>query len=71
MMRSFVFPGLTTRVIFGDGTIARTGEEIDRLGHSRALVPDVQPDRLLDAPTLPGGLLTCRPSRPRGPRSGG
>jgi maleylacetate reductase len=38
MMRSFVFPGLTTRVIFGEGTIARTGEEIDRLGHSRALV---------------------------------
>lgn len=38
MMRSFVFPGLTTRVIFGEGTIARAGEEIDRLGHSRALV---------------------------------
>jgi len=38
MMRAFVFPGLTTRVIFGEGTIARTGEEIARLGHSRALV---------------------------------
>ncbi|QYZ71989.1 maleylacetate reductase [Neotabrizicola shimadae] len=37
-MRAFVFPGLTTRVIFGEGTIARTGEEIARLGHSRALV---------------------------------
>ena len=34
----FVFPGLTTRVIFGSGTIARAGDEVARLGHTRALV---------------------------------
>ena len=34
----FVFPGLRSRVIFGAGTIARTGAEVERLGHSRALV---------------------------------
>ncbi|MCX7890489.1 MAG: maleylacetate reductase [Rhodobacteraceae bacterium] len=38
MTRSFTFPGLTTRVIFGAGTLARTGEEVERLGHRRALV---------------------------------
>lgn len=38
MMESFVFPGLTTRVVFGHGTTARTGEEVRRLGHDKALV---------------------------------
>ena len=38
MARSFIFPGLTTRVVFGEGTIAATGEEVRRLGRSRALV---------------------------------
>lgn len=37
-MEPFVFPGLTTRVVFGHGTLARVGEELDRLGHARALV---------------------------------
>ena len=37
-MTSFTFPGLTTRVVFGHGTLARTGHEITRLGHSRVLV---------------------------------
>jgi len=35
---SFTFPGMTTRVVFGSGTLARTGDEVARLGHSRALV---------------------------------
>lgn len=38
MMRDFTFPGLTTRVVFGSGTIAQVGAEVARLGHARALV---------------------------------
>ncbi len=38
MAQPFIFPGLTTRVVFGQGTIAQTAEEIRRLGRSRALV---------------------------------
>ncbi|MFN6979401.1 MAG: iron-containing alcohol dehydrogenase, partial [Gemmobacter sp.] len=37
-MEPFVFPGLTTRVVFGHGTLGQTGEELDRLGHKAALV---------------------------------
>jgi len=35
---SFVFPGLPSRVVFGAGSLARTGEEIERLGCGKALV---------------------------------
>jgi maleylacetate reductase len=38
MTRAFVFPGMTTRVVFGSGTIAEVGAEVARLGHSRALI---------------------------------
>lgn len=38
MTRPFVFPGLTTRVVFGPGTLAQVPDEVARLGHSRALV---------------------------------
>src|SRR5687768_2355916 len=38
MVHPFVFPGLTTRVVFGEGTIAATGEEVRRFGRCRALV---------------------------------
>lgn len=38
MTRPFVFPGLTTRVIFGSGTLSQVGDEVARLGHTRALV---------------------------------
>jgi maleylacetate reductase len=38
MIRPFVFPGLTTRVVFGHGTLAQVPDEVARLGHSRALV---------------------------------
>jgi maleylacetate reductase len=38
MMPSFVFPGLTTRVIFGAGAIAQVRDELVRLGHGKALV---------------------------------
>ena len=37
MTRAFTFPGLTTRVVFGAGTLAQAGEEVARLGHARAL----------------------------------
>ena len=38
MTRPFIFPGLTTRVVFGHGTLAQVPDEVARLGHSRALV---------------------------------
>lgn len=38
MTRPFVFPGLSTRVVFGHGTLAQVPDEVARLGHSRALV---------------------------------
>lgn len=38
MTRAFTFPGLTTRVVFGAGTIVQAGDEVARLGHARALV---------------------------------
>jgi alcohol dehydrogenase class IV len=37
-MEPFVYTGLPIRVIFGSGTVARLGAEIDRLGCRRALV---------------------------------
>ncbi len=36
--QTFVFPGITTRVVFGDGTLTQTGAEITRLGHTKALI---------------------------------
>lgn len=38
MTRAFTFPGITTRVVFGSGTLAEAGREVARLGHSHALV---------------------------------
>jgi maleylacetate reductase len=38
MTRPFVFPGLSTRVVFGHGTLAQVPDEVARLGHSRVLV---------------------------------
>lgn len=38
MTRAFTFPGLSTRVVFGAGTLAQAGEEVRRLGRARALV---------------------------------
>ncbi len=38
MTRAFTFPGLTTRVVFGTGTLAQVGDEVARLGHTRALI---------------------------------
>jgi maleylacetate reductase len=37
-MRPFVFPGITSRVIFGHGTIERVSDEVARLGHRKALI---------------------------------
>lgn len=37
-MTPFTFPGITTRVIFGHGTLSKVPEEVARLGHTRALV---------------------------------
>lgn len=51
MTRAFTFPGITTRVVFGAGTLARTGEELARLGHSPALVLST-PNQRRDAQAL-------------------
>jgi maleylacetate reductase len=37
-MRPFIFPGITSRVVFGHGTIERVGDEIARLGHRKVLI---------------------------------
>jgi maleylacetate reductase len=54
-MRAFTFPGLTTRVVFGEGTIARAADEVRRLGHSRALVLST-PNQADDAERLAAAL---------------
>ena len=38
MMDGFVFPGISTRVLFGSGTIDRVADELATLGHGKALV---------------------------------
>ena len=55
MMDSFIFPGLTTRVIFGAGTMARAEEEVRRLGHDKALVLST-PHQKADAERLAESL---------------
>ncbi|SHJ77351.1 maleylacetate reductase [Palleronia salina] len=42
-MTPFVFPGILTRVVFGRGTLAQTGDEVARLGGKRALVLTTPP----------------------------
>lgn len=37
-IREFTFPGISTRVVFGRGTIAQTKHEIERLNHKKALI---------------------------------
>jgi maleylacetate reductase len=55
MMDSFIFPGLTTRVVFGAGTMARVEEEVRRLGHDKALVLST-PHQRADAEKLAESL---------------
>lgn len=60
MMDQFVFPGLTTRVVFGAGTMARTEAEVRRLGHDKVLVLST-PHQKADAERLAeslGGLAS-------------
>jgi maleylacetate reductase len=55
MMREFVFPGLVTRVVFGSGTLAQAGAEVERLGHRKVLVlsgPHQRPEAEALAETL-------------------
>lgn len=54
-MTPFAFAGISTRVIFGTGTIAQAGEEVKRLGRSRALVLST-PNQAQDAERLAGLL---------------
>jgi maleylacetate reductase len=51
----FVFAGIRPRVIFGHGTLARVGEEIQKLGHRQALVLST-PNQRADAESLSGQL---------------
>ncbi len=37
-MRTFVYQGLPSRVVFGDGALQHLGEEIEKLGAERALL---------------------------------
>jgi len=47
----FTFPGISTRVVFGSGTLVRTAEEVERLGGKRALVLST-PNQADDARSL-------------------
>src|SRR5271170_5481291 len=51
----FIFAGIPSRVIFGLGTLAHAGEEVERLGHRRALVLST-PNQRGDAESLSNGL---------------
>lgn len=42
MMETFVFPGLTTRIVFGHGTLEQVSDELDRLGHRRGFILSTQ-----------------------------
>ena len=51
----FVFPGISSRVIFGHGTLAQVGAEVERLGHKKALIlstPHQEPEAQALAATL-------------------
>ncbi|MGE3246163.1 MAG: maleylacetate reductase [Beijerinckiaceae bacterium] len=54
-MQPFVYVGAPARVIFGSGTLAQTGEEIERLGAKKALVL-ATPFQKSDAEALAGQL---------------
>jgi maleylacetate reductase len=53
--RAFTFPGLSTRVVFGSGTLAQAGDEVRGLGRSRALVLST-PHQRAEAEALAGRL---------------
>jgi maleylacetate reductase len=55
MTRAFTFPGLSTRVVFGSLTLTQVGEEVRRLGRSRALVLST-PHQRAEAEALAGQL---------------
>ena len=51
----FTFPGIATRVVFGSGTLVHVGDEVRRLGRSRALVLST-PHQGAEAVSLARGL---------------
>ncbi|MFI5410962.1 maleylacetate reductase [Kaistia sp. UC242_56] len=55
MMDQFIFPGLTTRVVFGAGTLSRVAEEVRRLGHDKVMVLST-PHQRADAEKLAESL---------------
>ncbi|MGK8343620.1 maleylacetate reductase [Pseudomonas aeruginosa] len=57
-MRTFVYQGLPSRVVFGDGALQHLGEEIEKLGAERALLLST-PDQRELAERL-AGLLGSR-----------
>ncbi len=59
-MRNFTFPGLVTRVVFGSGTLSQVGDEVARLGRTRALLLST-PHQKLEAAALASdlGLLSA------------
>ncbi|MDP2121911.1 MAG: maleylacetate reductase [Hoeflea sp.] len=53
--QGFTFPGISTRVVFGSGTLARTAQEVERLGGRQALVLST-PNQADDAKALAAQL---------------
>jgi maleylacetate reductase len=64
-MQSFVYEALPARVVFGSGTLARLGDEVDRGGLKRVLVLATR-QRAKDAERLAAALdgrsLACLPA---------
>lgn len=60
LTNGFVFPGIATRVVFGDGTLAQTAAEVGKLGHKSALVLST-PNQATEAQALAADLgpLAC------------
>lgn len=60
LLDGFTFPGISSRVIFGRGTLAQVGAEVARLGRHRALVL-ATPHQAGEAAALAGvlGDLAC------------
>ncbi len=50
-LASFTFPGISTRVVFGSGTLGQVASEIERLGHTSAMVLST-PHQKTDAEAL-------------------
>jgi len=55
LLDGFTFPGISSRVIFGRGTLGQVGPEVARLGHTAALILST-PHQAVEARALAAAL---------------